>query len=317
MTKLQNIKVCGIVYPDNLFFRRQCVKIQISDTTSGLLYSIFASLSFSLMVTCVYLARVIDPLVSSTVVSFVRVAVNLVILLVPAFFSGDVLCLFGDGRLSLWLRGVFGSLALILFFFAVQSVGIAESTFIHSSNGIFIILLCPLFLSEKFSFRSLFAIAGSLLGLYFLFDPHLNFANWEGKSIALAAGFFAALSNLMVARAGRSNTPECVVFYFCFVSLFIHLPYFFFYGFILPSGLYMWLAMIGAGVFASIGQILITKAYQLTKAGMVTAVSYLGPVFSLLWSVLFFQQSFTERSLLGCFLILVCGTFLPFLKTKK
>ena len=293
------------------------MKIQISDTTSGLIHMIFASLSFSFMVTCVYLARVLDPSISSTIVSFVRVMVNLIILLIPAIFARDMRNLFGDGRPSLWFRGLFGSLALMLFFFAVQSVGIAESSFIQSSNGMFILLLCPLFLSEKFSFRSLFAIAGSLLGLYFLFDPHLNFANWEGKSVALAAGFFAALSSLMVARAGRSNTPECVVFYFCFVSFFIHLPYFFVYGFVLPSGKLMWLAMIGAGVFASIGQILITKAYQLAKAGIVTAVSYLGPVFSLVWSVLFFEQSFTARSLIGCSLVLLCGTLLPFLKTKK
>ncbi|MCX6735845.1 MAG: EamA family transporter [Candidatus Parcubacteria bacterium] len=143
------------------------MKIQISDTASGSLHMIFASVSFSLMVACVYLARVLDPSVSSVVVSFVRVLVNLIILLIPAIFARDIRGLFGDGRASLWFRGLFGGISLMLFFFAIQSIGMAESTFIQSSNGIFIVLLCPFFLSEKFSFSALFAVFGSLIGLYF------------------------------------------------------------------------------------------------------------------------------------------------------
>ncbi len=293
------------------------MKIQISDTASGSIHMIFASVSFSLMVACVYLARMLDPSVSSAVVSFVRVLVNLIILLIPAIFARDIRSLFGDGRPSLWLRGFFGGVALMLFFFAIQSIGMAESTFIQSSNGIFIILLCPIFLSEKFSFSALFAVAGSLVGLYFLFDPHLGMVNLGGKSIALASGFFAALSSLMVARAGRSNTAVCVVFYFCFVSVFIHLPYFWWYGLIIPSGTYIWLAMIGAGVFASIGQLCLTKAYQLANVGKMTILGYLAPLFSLAWSVLLFHQMLTIRSLIGCSLVLVCGVFFSLLRKEK
>ena len=291
--------------------------MRISDTLSGSLHMIFASISFSLMASCVYLARVLDPSVSSSMVSFVRVLVNLIILLIPAIFARDVRSLFGDGRASLWFRGLFGGVSLMLFFFAIQSIGMAESTFIQSSNGIFIVLLFPFFLSEKFSFSALFAVFGSLIGLFLLFDPHLGTAHLTGKAIALAAGFFAALSNLMVARAGRSNTSVCVVFYFCFVSVFIHVPYFWRYGLTIPSGTYIWLTMIGAGVFATIGQICMTKAYQLAKIGKMTILGYLSPVFSLIWSVLFFHQLLTVRSLIGCSIVLVCGIMFSLLKKEK
>ncbi|MCX6735846.1 MAG: DMT family transporter [Candidatus Parcubacteria bacterium] len=150
-----------------------------------------------------------------------------------------------------------------------------------------------------------------------MFDPHLGMAHLVGKSIALAAGFFAALSNLMVARAGRSNTSACVVFYFCFVSVFIHIPYFWQYGLIIPSGTFIWLAMIGAGLFASIGQLCMTKAYQLANIGKMTILGYFAPVFSLVWSVLFFHQVLTARSLIGCFIILVCGVFFSLLRNEK
>ncbi|MEI7867538.1 MAG: hypothetical protein WCI11_06580 [Candidatus Methylumidiphilus sp.] len=104
-----------------------------SSQLRGLVCMIVASLMFSLMNVCVYAIGLCDPQLPSTVVSFVRLLINLIILLVPAVWAGDCLGLFGDLRLSLWLRGLFGSLALMLSFASIQMIGPGESAFLAAS----------------------------------------------------------------------------------------------------------------------------------------------------------------------------------------
>ncbi len=264
-----------------------------------------------------YSAKITNPEVSAFVVSFVRVVVNLALLVVPALFHGEMRELFGDKRPSLWLRGLFGGLSLMLFFVAIQMVGSGEATFLQSSNGMFIVLIAPLILSERFSFLALFAIIGSVVGMYFLTGAEISSENFQGIGTAIGAGFFSALSNIMVAKSGKGNTPASVVFYFCFVSFFLHLGYFFWNGFVIPQGVVVWLTMILVGVSASAGQIYLTKAYQYAPSSLVTAVGYIGPVFTLAWSVIFFERCIDEKMLLGCGLILLCGIALPFFRNAR
>ena len=51
--------------------------------------------------------------------------------------------------------------------------------------------------------------------------------------------------------------------------------------FIMPKGI-VWFYVIAMGVFATISQLLMTKAYGETKAGIVGAVSYTNILFSIL-----------------------------------
>ena len=293
------------------------MKITVTDRSSGLLCMLWASFLFSLMAACVYCARIADPTVQTSVVSFVRVLENLLMLVVGAMWGGGIKALFGDLSVSLWMRGIFGCLSMMLYFFSIQMLGTGESSFLFSSKGIFIVLMAPLILSESFSWKSLIAIFGSILGLYFLFNPHLQEGNWDGPTIALLGGFFAALSNVMVAKAGKRNSPECVVFYFCFVSVLIHLSFFYVFPASLPGeNLWLWLAMVGAGITAGTGQIYLTKAYQRAPAPVVTAVGYSEPVYNLGWSILFFGDLMTGRALIGCLLVLFFGILLPFLRNK-
>ena len=53
----------------------------------------------------------------------------------------------------------------------------------------------------------------------------------------------------------------------------------------MPQGI-VWFYVLGMGVFATISQLLMTKAYGETKAGIVGAVSYTNIVFSIAVGVL-------------------------------
>lgn len=275
---------------------------------------LLASLLFSMMNACVFAIARLEPDIPPSVISFVRVLCNLIILILPRANIADVAQLFGDRRLSLWLRGLFGSLALMLSFAAITRIGPGESAILTASSGVFVALLSPLLLRQPNSWKIWLAIAGAFIGVSLLFtDDGVN-SDILGRSMALLSGLLSALAYLMVARAGRSNPAESVIFYFCLVAVMIHLCYFYAFGFQLPLDPRSWAMLVVAGLLGSGAQLQMTRAYQSSPAAFVSAVGYLAPVLSLLWGVLWFDQIPGSYATLGSLLVLLFGVALPFLR---
>ena len=273
-----------------------------------------ACLLFSLMNTSVYAISRVDGTIDGCVISFVRILCNLAILAAPVMFRNDVASLFGDRRPSLWLRGLFGASALMLSFVAIQRIGPGESAFLTASNGVFIALLSPLVLRQKNTWLGWLAILGSFAGVSLLFVPGEVDADIVGRSLALGSGLLSALAYLMVARAGRSNSPSTVIFYFCLMALVLHALYFAVYDFRLPEQLQVWGWLLFTGVVGSGAQHFMTRAYQRAPAAAVGAVGYFAPVLSLAWGALIFEQLPGQSALLGSLLIFLFGVILPFLR---
>lgn len=288
----------------------------IPSTTGGLLDMIVACLLFSMMNASVYAITALDHGMPASVISFVRILFNLAILAVPAVIAGNPAGLFGDGRLSLWLRGLFGAVALMLSFAAIVRIGPGESAFLTASSGVFVAVLGPLVLGQKNSLLGWLAILGSFAGVSLLFTPGAYNVDLLGRTMALTSGFLSALAYLMVARAGRSNSPTSVIFYFCLAALVIHLLYFASYGYKIPDSVEIWSLLMITGLTGSGAQYFMTRAYQSAPAALVSAVGYLAPVLSLVWGMLIFSQFPSHPALFGSLLILLFGVLLPFVKGK-
>jgi drug/metabolite transporter (DMT)-like permease len=281
---------------------------------AGLLAMLIACLLFAMMNTSVYAIRLADPGISAILVSFIRVFINWLLLVIPALVRRDVMALFGDRCISLWLRGLFGASALMLSFTAITRIGPGESAFLGASSGVFVALLSPAVLGQKNSLRTWFAILGSFLGVCLLFKSDSSHGDLLGRTMALGSGFLAALAYLMVARAGRSNSTQTVVFYFCLVALLLHAAYFVQYGYRVPTDRGVWILLMFTGLTGSAAQYALTRAYQVAPAALVSAVGYLAPVLSLVLGMVFFAQIPSEWAVLGSALILLFGVLLPFLR---
>jgi len=202
----------------------------------------------------------------------------------------------------------------MLSFTAITRIGPGESAFLTASSGVFVALLGPLVLGQKNSWLIWLAIAGSFVGVILLFKPDEHSVDLLGRAMALVSGFLSALAYLMVAKAGRSNSPQSVIFYFCLVALMVHLAYFIGYGFQIPQRPETWGLLIITGILGSGAQLCMTRAYQAAAAALVSAVGYLAPVLSLVWGIALFSQLPGPNALLGALLILLFGVLLPFLR---
>lgn len=275
---------------------------------------LLASVLFSLMNTCVYAVRLYDNEMPAAMVSFVRVLSNLLLLILPALYCRNLASLYGDRRPSLWLRGLFGSTALMLSFAAISRIGPGESAFLTATSGVFVALLGPWVLGQKNTWLVWLAILGSFAGVALLFKPDGHGMDLTGRAMALISGFLSALAYLMVARAGRSNAPRSVIFYFCVVAVLLHVLYFAKFGFQLPYKREIWGLLLLIGLLGSGAQFCMTRAYQAAPAALVSAVAYLAPVLSLVWGFTFFTQWPGQNALVGSLLILIFGVVLPFIR---
>ncbi|MCQ8104464.1 DMT family transporter [Methylomonas sp. SURF-2] len=280
----------------------------------GLTDMLLASVLFSLMNACVYAVRFYDNEMPASMVSFVRVLSNLLLLILPALYCRNLVSLYGDRRPSLWLRGLFGSTALMLSFAAISRIGPGESAFLTATSGVFVVLLGPWVLGQKNTWLVWLAILGSFAGAALLFKPDGHGMDLMGRAMALISGFLSALAYLMVARAGRSNAPRSVIFYFCVVAVLLHVLYFAKFGFQLPYKPKIWGLLLLIGVLGSGAQFCMTRAYQAAPAALVSAVAYLAPVLSLVWGFAFFAQWPGQNALVGSLLILIFGVVLPFIR---
>jgi drug/metabolite transporter (DMT)-like permease len=280
----------------------------------GLLDMVVACLCFTGMGACVFSITLIEPAVEAPVVSLIRAAVNLVMLLIPALMHRRALALFGDARPSLWLRGFFGGTSLILSFASIQRIGPGESGFLTSSSGIFVAALGPFVLHQKNRWFDWLAILTAFAGLYLLVDPSPKDPDLTGRLMGLLAGFLAALAYLMVSRSARSNTPSTVVFYFAFIALLLHILWFTFTGIHWPTSVEVWALTFSAGLLGSIAQFFLTRAYQRAPAARVSQVGYLTPVLGMILSIYGFDRTPPALALMGCGLILGAGVILPILR---
>lgn len=303
--------------------QRSKVTLAKDSTRIGLLFMVLASIFFSLMGAMVNLAQVFEPDGSPLVSSFIRLVVNTLIVLGAAWSTGAMGKLVGDRRLSLWLRGFFGSLSLIFVIFGIHTIGVGETAFLHASNSIIIAALGPFVLKQRNSTVAWLAICGASIGLFFLAQPRFEDPNAFGRLAALLSGLWAALAYLMIARAGKTNSSNTVIFYLCAVGLIIHAGAF--AGSALlpqmpsvtwPKGWQTYGLLAGSGVMASVAQYFLTGAYQRAPAALNAAVSYLTPVLNLGWSVFLFGRHPDGPAVFGACLVLGCGVALPLLRVS-
>jgi len=279
----------------------------------GLFFQFLASVSFAVMGAFVYYAHQLAPDASSLLASFVRVVVNLILLVGTAAAAGDLASLRGDGRSSLWLRGFFGGFSLVLSFAGIQAIGVADSGFLHTTNAVFIAALSPMILGQRNSWRVWLVVAVGLCGSWLLMHPRFNDGHDLGRIFALGSGFCAAIAYMMVSRAGKSNRPSTIIFYFCLVATMIHVVLLPFAQTTWPTDPYYWGALVIAGLAASVAQWFMTRGYQNAPATLNSLMGYSSPVVSLIISCVIFAKVPDEQSLFGAAIIIICGMILPFM----
>lgn len=267
---------------------------------------VFAALCFSLMVACVKVLRVE---LSAFAIIFWRSALSLPLAMWAVRHEPSWRL---KGRKLFAIRATCGVLAMTGFYTAAKGLGLADLSLLGRLQPLCIAVLAPLALGaqERPEGRTLGLLLAGLLGCAILLGPQVSVGNSYGF-IALGAVLAGAAAHTALRGLGATDRPGVVVLHFQWVGLLVALvatsvteggP-------ALPR-MDLIAPLVGVGVFAFLGQLLLTQAYAADQAARVSAASHVSPVWALMLDLILFAVLPTWNALLGGGLVLFAAVLL-------
>jgi drug/metabolite transporter (DMT)-like permease len=208
---------------------------------------------------------------------------------------------FGNNKLFLILRGVFGVTALTMFFYTLQKLPIGSAITIQYLSPIFTVLFATFFLKEKMKpiQWAFFILAFAGIALIKGFDPNIT-----PKLLAMGVGsaIFSGLAYNCIRKLKDSDDPVVVVLYFPLVATPVMIIFSLF-NFVIPTGI-DWLLLILMGVLTQIAQVYMTKAYQHSQMDKTAPLKYLGILFALSFDIFIFGIVYQPLAYVGILLVI-------------
>ena len=245
---------------------------------------IVAALCFTLMVACVKSARAeLGPFE----IIFWRSVVGLPLM---ALAMGGAPWRIRNRR-AFAARALFGVLAMTGYYTAAKGLDVADLSLLGRLQPLGVAALAPLALGrDERSGGAVWALLlVGLLGCGILLGPDLAVGNRYGL-IALGGVVAGAAAHTSLRALGATDDPRSVVLGFQVAALLASGA-----GVLVrtggpPSlpGVHLLPALLGVGVFALLGQLLLTRAYREDRAARVSAASHVSPLWAVLADLAFF-----------------------------
>lgn len=216
----------------------------------------------------------------------------------------------GSNPRMLILRGLFGTVGLVCFYYTLVTLPLAEAAVIAYTSPIFTAVLAAILLGEKASRRLVAAIACCACGVVAIARPSVLFGGggaaatvdpW-GVAVGFLGAFASACVYVLIRRIRGREDPLVVVFYFPLVSVPLVLPFAALHW-LWPTPL-EWLTILGIGIATQLAQVHMTRGLVLLPAGRATAIGYIQVVLAALWGALFFGEVPDILTLAGAALII-------------
>ena len=213
------------------------------------------------------------------------------------------------GWLVLISRSVFGTIGLVLNFYAISHISLADSSIIQKLSPFFIIILSYIFFKEEMTKFQVFAIIIAFIGITLIIKPSGNNIISMGALAALLGALCAGIAYTCVRYLGTHNiSGEFIIFFFSSLSSLMLLPYL-----ILDyrtMTYYQLLMLLLAGISATIGQYGVTFAYKFAAAKNISVFDYSQVLFSGIFGYMFFGEFPDFQSLIGYIIVISVGIVL-------
>lgn len=289
----------------------------------GILFMLLASLSFAVMGG---FAKVVSQVLPPVEVTFFRNVFG--VMLVGFAIYKSPLKQIGGKFLLLLFRGTMGFVALLAYFYIIAYIPLGEAVTYNKTSPIFVAIFAYLFLNEKLSRWAILAIVMGFGGIVLIAQPEGGtFDKYD--MLGIFSGVGAALAYTSIRELRTYYDTRAIVMSFMGVGtvapvlLMLSAPYvtppssldFMFAEFVMPEGI-IWLYVVIMGISATASQVLMTKAYELTKAGIVGTISYSNIVFALIIGIALGDPIPNIWTFLGIVLVILSGLLVAFSKDR-
>jgi drug/metabolite transporter (DMT)-like permease len=261
----------------------------------GIFYMLGSTLAFALMQICVkYLPHIPahELILFRSIISIVLSVAMLQKLGIP---------LLGNNKKVLLMRGIFGTTALLLFFYTLQNIPLASAVTLQYLSPIFTALFAAIFLKEKMQIKQWLYFGVSFAGVALIkgFDERISLTF---MLIGICSAMFSGMAYTCIRQLKDTEHPVVVVLYFPLVAIPI-MSVLSYLNWVTPQGI-DWLYLLLMGLFTQIAQILMTKGIQSGLANKMISLKYVGTIYALAIGYILFGESYGIMSLLGIAMVI-------------
>jgi len=268
----------------------------------GLMLMGGSAVALCVMACLIKYASFLDPYLTT----LFRFIIGLGLLGVAALF-GKLKLHFVNGWL-LFFRGLTGGAGVFFLFLSIMKLGIAKGTIISYSYPIFASIMSVLFLKERIGVLKWVAVAIAFVGIFLLTDEGAagittfgTFGKYE--VLAVVGAIFSGIAVVSIKRLHETDSTYGIFFAQCVVGIWLM---------ILPANLVSraigysgGMFLLGVGIFATIGQLLMTEGYRYLSVTSGSLLMLLVPLLNFCAGLLIFNEHLSSGAIVGSILILI------------
>lgn len=237
-------------------------------------------------------AKILTDDMSALELVFFRNALGVLIILYTLKHTPPTL---NGGKLHLlFMRGLFGFSAMILFFYTIAEIPLGEAITLNKTSPLFVSILAYYLLHEHLSKSAILALLVGFIGILFITKPIGLMISYE-HFLGVLGGFFAAAAYATIKKIKDIYDTRVIMLSFMGVGTLFPLLFVLFTPYINPPealaflfepfswdySMKVW-ALIGfMAIISTLSQWLLTKAYSLSKASIIGVISYTNIPFSI------------------------------------
>ncbi len=269
----------------------------------GAAYMLISTASFSVMGAIVrHLSTGLDPIQ----IVFFRNVLGLLFLL-PWLIGGGIAALRTHRPLGHLLRGALGLTAMVCLFIGLSRLPLAEATALTFAAPLFATAGAALLLNEVVRIRRWAATIAGFLGVLIILRP--GTAVFDPAALwPLAAALFMAAAVLMIKALSETERSETIVFWFGLIATTLSFfPALWVWE---TPTLEMWPALLALGLFATFGQVGLTRAFAATEASIVVPFDFSRLVFVSILGFLWFGERPDLGTWVGAAVIIAASAYI-------
>ena len=269
----------------------------------GILWMVLTGLLF-LGVTV--LVKILGPRVPAPEAAFLRYLLGLV-LLIPMLKTSLKDKLDSVLWVNFIARGIFHTMAVVLWFFAMTQIPIAEITAMNYLSPVYVALGAVIFLKEKMAIRRILAVIFALVGALVILRPGFREVS-VGHVAMMGTALFFAGSYLFAKHLTNRVSAETVVI---MLSLLVTIGLF-------PLAYMVWvpprvdelMILFGVAVLATFGHYTMTKAFMAAPVTVTQPATFLQLIWAVSVGALFFNESVDPFVIFGGIIIVSSVSFM-------
>jgi drug/metabolite transporter (DMT)-like permease len=202
------------------------------------------------------------------------------------------------------LRTLTGLGAMYCFFYTIAHMHLAEAILLNFTAPLFVPFIALLWLGERLTREAVWAMIIGFAGVALILKPGMELFS-PVALVGLASGALAAWAVVGVRRMSDTEPTTRIVFYYSTIATGVSaVPLAWSWQAPEPR---LWLLLLAAGLFATAGQLLMTRGYSLGPAARIGPFTYSSVAFAALLGWMLWGEVPDPLSLGGVTLVCVAG----------